>query len=120
MSPNLRSRDAYRDAAWDWGILDGCFGHKIKPSDLDGVVERKGHILIIEAKPKLDKLPLGQQIMLEAFSRKPGITVLIVWGAVDEPEGMWLIENGKHSVPAPTTLAGMRDWVAAWYKEADK
>ena len=36
---------------WDWGILNGCFGDTlIKPTDIDGFVERNGKFLFFETK----------------------------------------------------------------------
>ena len=39
------------DGCFDWSWTDGCFGKtRIKPMDFDGVVERKGNLLVFESK----------------------------------------------------------------------
>jgi len=36
----------------DWGFLDNSFSGKIRVSDIDGIVEVNGHLLILEWKGK--------------------------------------------------------------------
>jgi hypothetical protein len=57
--------------------VEGC--SKIIPSDLDGVVERCGSLLIIEAK-KRTELPVKppQELALSVLASKTGIIVLVV------------------------------------------
>jgi hypothetical protein len=39
----INKLDAYVAGLWDWVCLDGCFGDtKIRPTDIDGLVERRG------------------------------------------------------------------------------
>lgn len=112
----IHDRDKYRDAAWDWGILDGCFGKgKIRPSDIDGVVERNGHFLFIEAKPPSKELSTGQSILFERLAAKPDITVLILWGEKEKPEEMWVVGFEKQTC----TLQGVRRFCRSWYTFAN-
>jgi hypothetical protein len=51
------------------------------PMDLDFVIEKGGHILIMENKPAAMRaagIPLGQKITLQAFQRL-GCEVWVVW-----------------------------------------
>ena len=117
--PNLRDRDAYRDAAWDWSIFNGCFGGKIRPSDIDGVVERKGHFLFLEAKAKRGRMGVGQEILLRRLSGLPRCVVLVMYGDNDNPESMQLIRGGNVERRQPCDLDIVRMFVEAWYDAAD-
>ena len=57
----IQSEERFMASLWDWGILKGCFGDsKIEPTDMDGLVERKGHFLVLEAKQPGVKIKQGQ------------------------------------------------------------
>jgi hypothetical protein len=81
----IRNKSAYMDALWDWGFLDDCFAYGIKVSDIDGVVERNGHMLFIEAKPPKKKLSRGQLILFSNLARS-GFCVMVLWGEPNKPE----------------------------------
>ncbi len=120
--PNLRSRDAYRDAAWDWACLDGCFGERIRPTDIDGAVERRGHLLLLEAKPAGGSIPLGQGILFESASRKPLVSVVAFFGEQgDEPSvtSIVVFHGGRRLVASAPSLDRMREMVSAWFRHAD-
>lgn len=120
---NLRSRDAYRDAAWDWSVLNGCFGNGIKPSDIDGMVERHGYFLFLEAKPIGGRMSGGQQIALRQLSRKPLVSVVVFCGdhgAVPPVvTGITLIVNGAVHNLSSCSLDVLRRVVWHWYQTAD-
>lgn len=61
-------------------FFDQYLGGKCSPSDIDGVIERNGHILLIEWKSGHTEIPLGQHILFENFAFKRGIPVLVLWG----------------------------------------
>lgn len=106
----------YRDAAWDWGILNGCFGDgRIRPSDIDGVVEKGGHFLFIEAKPPGKPLGKGQELLFEALaSLSPKVTVLVLWGEKEQPTEMWHVGHPRRSC----SLQDVREFCRAWYQKA--
>lgn len=60
--------------------MEGCFSGKIRPSDIDGVVERRGHFLILEKKPCGYVFRGGQSILYEALAALPKFTILILRG----------------------------------------
>ncbi len=83
----IRNVQAFVDALWDWGILEGCFGTTgIAPTDVDGLVERNGHFLLLEAKGPGVPLKRGQSRTLEALIATGCFTVLVVWGTPGKPE----------------------------------
>lgn len=37
----IHGSDRFLAGAWDWTVLDGCFGNtQIRPTDVDGMIER--------------------------------------------------------------------------------
>ena len=112
----IENREEYINNLWDWACLDGCFGQtKIRPTDIDGFVERNGHFLAIETKAPTATIPKGQHITLDRLARLKEFTVLVVWGAPGLPERIqqWGFP------PRPADLAEFRRTVAAWYHYAD-
>ena len=113
----IRNKQAYVDALWDWGFLDGCFkGTKIRVSDIDGVVERNGHVLFIEAKPPGKSVSIGQNLMFRELAAN-GHTVLIIWGETNKPEQamVW-----RHHEPTPrkkvaATEEAIQEVVRKWF-----
>lgn len=53
---------------------------KITPTDLDCVVERNRHIIIIESKKPNTEIPKGQDILLNSLNRIKDFTVIRLWG----------------------------------------
>ena len=75
---NLKINDPGK--LWDFTPLNGCFGRTgIKVSDIDGIVERKGHLLVIETKRPGEGMEKGQRLLFAEFVRQ-GHTVVIVTG----------------------------------------
>ena len=76
---------------WDWGILKGCFGSThIEPTDVDGLVERNGHFLVIETKNPDVLLKKEQVITFTNLIKTKKFTVIVVWGKKDKPEEMMI------------------------------
>jgi hypothetical protein len=120
--PNLRSRDAYRDAAWDWSCLDGCFSGSIRPTDIDGLVERKGHALFLEAKPPNGYLTVGQELTFKSLSRKPLLCAIVFFGEDGKPpsiERIDLYQNGVCRSLGGASFGLLLEVVSSWYKHAD-
>lgn len=97
---------------WDWAPFRQCFeGTNICLSDLDGAVERNGHILIIETKYPNTPVPRGQAIMFRALAEKPGVTVMIVWGKKNEPERLQYVGDSHiYEVDLVDMMAHVHDW----------
>jgi hypothetical protein len=56
--------------------VEGC--SRIKPLDIDGCTERRGSLLIIEAKKMDETIEPPQDMALRALASKSGIIVLVV------------------------------------------
>lgn len=74
----LRSANAYRDAAWDWAIA-GPLPRGTRISDVDGIYELDGRLLLIEAKRMDQAIERGQRMVYDAVVNH-GIHVLILYG----------------------------------------
>ena len=76
----INNAELFVAGIWDWGFLDECFAPtRIRITDGDGIVERNGYFLLIETKKKGANIPIGQQILFDAFVRQ-GNHVMIIWG----------------------------------------
>jgi hypothetical protein len=64
----------------DFEFLNGCFGNgKIRPTDIDCMVEVKNKFFVMEFKTIGQQIPIGQEIALKNLAKKPGFTVSILW-----------------------------------------
>ncbi len=117
----IRNKKAFMDALWDWGFLDKCFGNTgIRVSDIDGMVERNGHVLFIEAKPPDKTVSTGQRRAFEALTKK-GFMVLIIWGRTNEPEyiSIWYPNEEAPRPPKKANVSDLQDFVTTWFRWAD-
>lgn len=64
----------------DWDFLKDSFRGKGRIGDIDGIIEKNGHLLILEWKSTGAPLPEGQEIMFTNATRKNLITVFVIWG----------------------------------------
>jgi len=116
----INNPDAYVAGIWDWGILRGCFGEtRIEPTDIDGLVERNGKFLLIEAKAPNVELKRGQQITFQALQKTGVFSILIVWGETNKPERMQLWTRKGEMLIDPASLDKLRQIVAKWFAWAD-
>lgn len=114
--PNLRDRDNYRDGAWDWEFLNSCFNWGIRPTDIDGFVERNGYCLYFEAKRASEALKGGQKRALAHLARQPKNTVLVIYGDPNKPVAM---EHLGYGEKVAATEADIIEFVSAWYAMAE-
>lgn len=123
----IHDRDAYMRGIWDWKILDGCFGNtKIAPTDIDGLVERNGNLLILETKAPGASVPEGQSITFRRIVQQ-GVdagklnVVIVIWGENGTPTKLRVYSamhpEGKNF---DDNLETLRKYVAAWFQRANK
>ena len=117
----IENWDEYKSNLWDWGILDGCFMNtKIKPTDIDGFVERNGRFLVIETKSPNTVVKLGQEITFRRLVETGIFTVMIVWGNAGIPQKIRLMTNRATEIYPNSSLENMRKIVNKWFIEANK
>ena len=116
----INDPEAYVASLWDWACLDGCFGNlHIKPTDVDGEVERKGNLIEIETKKPGVPIPWGQEQKIQTKVNEYGWTVLIVWGYPGKPEKIELRTPYITRTYENADLDKLRDICKQWYRHAD-
>lgn len=119
---------AYLNGIWDWKIFEGCFGiTKIKPTDIDGLVERHGFFLVFEAKQLNVPVKAGQEIMFNALINTKKFTVFVLWGEQNKPEEMQIFYSsiaianyiGWGFDKKKATLEDVRRAVKLWFSYVD-
>ena len=112
----INDPDAYLKGVWDWGILDGCFGTgKIRPTDIDGFVEHRGHFLVLEAKGPGADIPRGQERTIEALRETGLFTIIVVWGEKDSPRRLLVLTKNSEYLYERADLQTFRNVVQWWY-----
>lgn len=117
----INNAELYVAGQWDWAILDGCFGGtKIKPTDIDGCIERKGKCLYLETKKPGARIPDAQQYTHRTWVRQ-GNSVIVVWGDTNEPQRIEVFSprypDGK--VYPFADIETLRHLVSAWFTKVD-
>jgi hypothetical protein len=122
----IHNRERFLGSLPDWAFFDGCFGTtRIRPTDIDGCVERNGKILFLEHKGPGAKLSEGQRRLFRAM-QKCGHTTIVFWGALGD--GGLVISVSQIEVfkkegwakivdPGPGRL---RTLVADWYADVNR
>ena len=114
----IRNIEKFVASIQDWAILDGCFGStKIRPSDIDGFVERRGVCLFLEGKGIGVPLTTGQAIGYGTLA-KQGNTVIVFWGKDQQIAKMRVITPTDPGTVVPASLQDLRDAVSRWYQDA--
>ena len=116
----INDPEAYVSSLWDWACLDGCFGNlHIKPTDVDGEVERKGNLIEIETKLPGVPIPQGQEYKFQTKVNEYGFTVVVVWGFPGNPETIELRTPHITKTYENTSLDTLRDICSKWYEHAN-
>jgi hypothetical protein len=105
-----------RDFRWVSSALPG----RVAPMDLDAMLEKNGHHLVMEMKPGNAGLPLGQRITLKTLVVL-GMDVWVIW----EKEEGWvevgsMDKHGEVNFVERMSVAKLRSRVAQWYEEASR
>lgn len=122
---SIRDRALVAGQLWDWGWLQAAFAPTMaRPSDLDGIIEQDGHLLVLEGKPDAYTWQEhnAQFRTLKTLSGKPGTSVLIVYGdpAAAPPQvhaAEVVIPLGPKHLPAePATNDDVIRRVRRWFQ----
>ena len=114
-----------RNYEWMAGVVPGAM-------DIDVLIERKGHFLVLEAKPWTNgvNVGFGQHLALDALSKVENMDVYLV--GEGKSDNFYLlryddrppVRNQTRPVWFPpgrfmrTTKEGLKIFVGAWYEEA--
>lgn len=116
----INNPQEFVDSVWDWGFLDDAFAPtKIKVTDGDGIVERRGHFLLFETKKKGVEIPDGQQYLFDAWVAA-GNHAMIIWGRQSEKRFniKWLYQRGELML-MDKTLDDIKSIVRKWFQWAN-
>lgn len=117
----IHDLERYVGSLPDWAILEGCFGSgQIRPTDVDGMVERRGCVLFLEHKGQNASVKTGQRIAFEALARS-GHAVIAFWtndetGDVIRLRKWW---GDTTTDVDPASLDDLRAACSRWYAHAD-
>lgn len=113
---NLHDPNSYLTSFWDWTPFNECFSPaRLKIGDIDGIVERNGHFLIIETKRPNAQLSTGQDIMFSKLVKLPEFNVLIIYGEANMP-----VRYQWYGYPVkPANLDTIRRLIRRWFLYAD-
>lgn len=92
------------------------------PSNVDGILERNGHFLIMEWKRPGEKVSAGQRIMLQALASKPDFMVVIIYGNTDNEtivNSYWLLTPEGKPVKTGIGFESFKQFYRQWYELAD-
>jgi len=116
----INNPDVYFDGIWDWACLDGCFKEtKIKPTDIDGFVERNGRFLVLETKHPGARIPYGQEITFTRMVETGLFTVIVIWGEKNAPEEIELRTSKTTRHYDDVDNEKLRQIVTAWFEWAE-
>lgn len=111
--------EKFTDSLWDWAILDGCFGDtRIRPTDVDGLVEKNGQFLLLEAKNPGVPLKAGQVLLFDALRKTGRFTILVMWGPRNQPQQYQLFTQKRVGRKEACNLQTIRAIVSQWYEWA--
>ncbi|MHB8867472.1 MAG: hypothetical protein ACYC6T_08195 [Thermoleophilia bacterium] len=110
-----RQLNSNNDDRWDF--LAGVLPHGIAPTDIDLVIERKGHFLVLEGKRAGATFKLGQRKFYDALHSPPHVIVVHFYGTPpDQVErfAKW----GEAPLPGDTeALIGL---VRTWFEWVER
>lgn len=116
----IESPETFVASMWDWAVLDGCFGGtRIKPTDIDGCIERNGRLLILETKLPHADIPYGQSIMFENLRNSGIVTIFVIWGNPGNPVALKYWTSAEVSSQIPCNMELLRKHVESWFRYAD-
>lgn len=111
---DCEKRGCYVTSLPSWDDLLDAFPRDIRPTDIDGVVEINGHVLILDQKSAGKTFEEGQRRAYEALRERPKTTIVgIREGANTELEVIVL----AHDLPGTGWQPVTRQWLRAWLRE---
>jgi hypothetical protein len=112
LTPVTPGQLGFRDFSWLGDALPG----KVAPMDFDGVLERNGHLLVMELKPKGVVVGRGQVITYRTLVRAMDADIWLIggdptdsvidWAYLDK-FGNW---RGRKGIRPATLVRMMQDW----------
>lgn len=111
MTSELRNPEA---RLTDWGKVLGGRISNCLPADIDGVMERNGYLLFLEAKRPGEKLSVAQAMTLNALLGQGATTCCVLTLQDDVACHMWAINHLGRVYDMNCTNGSFRGWVTNW------
>lgn len=121
----VQNREKFFEEHWDWGFLKaaGCFGGtKIEPTDVDGMTERNGYFILIEAKSPGVIVKQGQKLLQASLVDTGVFTVVNMWGTARTQNVQELEVLQSHLFRYKRTPATLSDLIALhtkWFNRVE-
>ncbi|HEY9408622.1 MAG TPA: hypothetical protein VIP77_03485 [Jiangellaceae bacterium] len=116
---NCQRDECYIQGLPSWDDICDAFPGKVRPTDVDGMVEINDHFLFIEEKKPTESWDDGQRIALKRLSRRERVTVLGIRPAVCSEVEVFVFRNGEAATDGwqprsrQQLLDSLRDWAQA-------
>lgn len=114
---NIRRGSYYLEGLPDWEFLNKALPERIRMSDLDGIVEVRGHFLIIEYKRVGVGVPDGQAVVFNRLYDAYA-TILVIEHENHEPVFGYLWDPKIPPDPRPLDRGLLQDFVRDWASSA--
>jgi hypothetical protein len=117
---SIRDPVKFMEGHWDWKFIDDVLPGRMKVSDIDGIIEKNRHFLVLEGKKPKIEIPLGQKIMLEALWKTGNCTVVYLWGEhsfVEEMEVLY--PNGSRSKKKAADIQTVQKFIKWWINKVE-
>jgi hypothetical protein len=119
--PNIKDRKVFAERLWDWEFLNDCWEGRIRPTDIDGVVERNGYFLFLEGKPLRGKLGDGQKILFKMLTKEfKKSSVFILYGEPGYPKEYQQIIGGKILNKKSCNTKEIKRIFSTWFKAVNE
>lgn len=125
-SSNFRhecARDGcYNESLPCWDDLIAAFPRRIRPTDVDGLVEINGHALFLEQKGPGVPLPEGQRRALRSLSRREAISTVFFRppiSAASDLECLFFGSEREMDGWQPFSRGALLEWLGDWAAKAD-
>lgn len=99
------------------GLLGSCL-----PSNVDMMMERKGHFLVGEWKRPNERIIKGQEILLKALAKRHKFTVLIISGDTEVDmivHKFWKLNADGSFIEKGTDTQQFKEYLTDWFLMAD-
>lgn len=106
-----------------WDDIIECFPRKIRPTDIDGMVEINGKVLILEEKSAGKSLEEGQRRALKALWKTNGVTLIVFRPVANSDayiEAMILANDLPKQGYQKVARAWLLDWIREWAEAAER
>lgn len=113
-------RNENNNRAINWGrVLGTTESGVVYPTDVDGMLERCGHFLVLEWKHhSVHIIPQGQDIMFKRLAELPEFTCLYLFGDYDTWRIHAVQKLGQHEQRIPSSNEEFLSFMRRWWQMA--